>query len=262
MEFINILKTKLYISAINSVVKSQRLGSEHKRICIKSRHCDAFIFVLSGSCRYKCRGTQPFVASTGDIIYLAKGAEYTILHEDDDVFSFIFCDFEFDTDSPRLCTLCKTLERAGIQDLFYKLFKSFSADTPLSFTESISILYKIYSEMIFLSDREYLSSPSRVKVREIKNAIDSSFTDPSLSVEALARDANISEVYLRKLFGSEFGTSPSQYIIAKRIANAEALMKEKTLSAEECARQSGFSSLQYFCRIYKAKKGHSPKNSR
>ena len=262
MEFIDILKSKLYISSIFSVVKSQRTGVKDKKIVISGRHSDAFVFVISGTCRYECRGSLPFVARGGDIIYLSKGAEYTMIHELDGVFSCIFCDFEFNSSAPRLCALVPTLERTGIGELFYKLLKTFSDETPLSFAKSLSILYKIYSEMILLSDREYLSSPSRVKAREIKSVIDARFTDPSLSVEALARDAGISEVYLRKLFNSEFGTSPSQYIIAKRISNAEALMKEKTLSTEECAKQSGFSSLQYFCRIFKTKKGFSPGKSK
>ena len=262
MEFVDVLKTKIYISEIFSVVKSQRVPTENKRIYVKERHSDAFVFVLCGSCRYECLGTPAFVAKGGDIIYLAKGCEYTMIHENDEVFSYIFCDFEFSSGLPRRSCLVPTLERSYIQDIFYKLLKSFCGETPLSFANSISLLYRIYAEMISLSDRDYLSSPAKIKIREIKNIIDDTFTDPSLSIEALAKEGGISEVYLRKLFNLEFGISPSQYMIAKRIANAEALMKERALPLDECARQSGFSSLQYFCRIYKTKKGVTPGKAR
>lgn len=262
MEFTDILKTNLYISRILSVVKSQRSGAEYKKLSVKGRHSDAFIFVLSGSCRYECRGSAPFCAKSGDVIYLAKGAEYTMRHENDDLFSFIFCDFEFASDEARECACIQTLENADVRDLFPKLLKSFRKATPAANADCLSILYRIYSDIITLSERAYISSPATAKVKEVKSVIDESFTSPELSVESLAKQAGVSEVYLRRLFNSEFGISPSQYIIAKRIANAEALMKEKTISIEECAKQSGFSSLQYFCRIYKSKKGFTPGKSR
>ena len=262
MVYTDILKTNLYISRVFSVIKSQRSGLEYKKLSVKGRHSDAFIFVLSGSCRYECRGCAPFVASVGDVIYLAKGAEYTMLHENDDMFSFVFCDFEFASEETRRCACIQTLEKSDVRDLFFKLLKSFGKGTPSSHADSLSILYRIYSDLIVLSERAYISSPATTKVREVKAMIDESFTSPELSVEMLASRAGVSEVYLRRLFNSEFGISPSQYIIAKRIANAEALMREKTISIEECAKQSGFSSLQYFCRIYKSKKGITPAKGR
>lgn len=262
MDFVNIFKTKLYISSIFSVIKSERTVSAGKEFSISSRHSDAFIFVLSGSCLYSCVGSLPFTASEGDVIYLAKGADYKMLHTEEETFSYIYCDFDFDGNFPRACAVIPTLERGELQDMFSRLYKSYIRDSFSSHAESLSLLYKIYSELIFLSERDYISSPSSKKIREIKEEIDDTFTHPSLSVESLADNAGISEVYMRRLFKSEFGISPSQYIISKRIANAEALMKEKTLSIEECAKQSGFSSLQYFSRIYKAKKGVSPCKSR
>ena len=262
MEAINILKIKLYISSLLSVVKSQRISFVGKELSVKSRHSDAFVFVLSGKCLYECRGSSPFLAKEGDVIYLANEAEYKMIHKEDGVFSYIFCDFLFSSDLPRASVVVPSLERGEIRDSFFKLLKAFSRENPASHAESISYLYKIYSDIISISEREYLSSPSIATVRLAKNIIDDSFTSPNLSVETVAAEIGVSEVYLRRLFNAEFGTSPSQYIIAKRIANAEALMKEKTLSIEECAKQSGFSSLQYFSRIYKAKKGISPGKAR
>ena len=262
MDFINILKTKLYISEVFSVVKSQRTCLAGKEISVKSRHSDAFVFVLSGRCLYECRGSSAFVAKEDDVIYLARGAEYKMTHDEDGLFSYIFCDFNFSSDCMRKSTVVPSLEKGAIKDSFFKLYKAFSRESIESHAESLSILYKIYSDIISISERDYLSSPSANTARRAKTLIDDAFTSSEISVESVAAAVGVSEVYLRRLFNSEYGTSPSQYIISKRIANAEALMKEKSLSIEECAKQSGFSSLQYFSRIYKSKKGISPAKAR
>lgn len=262
MSCIDILKTKLCISDILSVVKSQRTSFVGKELFVKSRHSDAFVFVLSGKCLYECRGSSPFLAKEGDVIYLANGAEYKMIHKENGVFSYIFCDFMFLSDDGRASVAIPSLEKREICDSFFKLHKAFSRENPASHAECLSLLYKIYSDIILISERDYLSSPTANTVRRAKNIIDDSFTSTELSVESVATEVGVSEVYLRRLFNLEFGTSPSQYIISKRLANAEALMKEKTLSIEECAKQSGFSSLQYFSRIYKAKKGISPGKAR
>ncbi|MBQ7054474.1 MAG: helix-turn-helix transcriptional regulator, partial [Oscillospiraceae bacterium] len=79
-----------------------------------------------------------------------------------------------------------------------------------------------------------------------------------LSVTSLAESIDLSEVYFRKLFKAQFDVSPAQYIISVRLKKAKELMRSPFLSLEECALQSGFSSLQYFCRVFKKATGATP----
>ena len=88
--------------------------------------------------------------------------------------------------------------------------------------------------------------------------MDERFKDAAFGVASVAEEIGISEVYLRKLFRAQFGISPSKYLILVRLENAKALMKYPFLNLEECALQSGFSSLQYFCRLFKKETGISP----
>ena len=92
----------------------------------------------------------------------------------------------------------------------------------------------------------------------IKDFIDSDYKNPALCVNGLAQMAGISEVYLRKIFKMQYGISPSQYITNVRINKAKEFMKYPLLSLEECALQSGFSSLQYFSRVFKKTMGTTP----
>jgi AraC-like DNA-binding protein len=91
-----------------------------------------------------------------------------------------------------------------------------------------------------------------------KNFIDEGFSNLDLTVTMLAEKMGISEVYLRKLFKAQYGISPSKYMISVRLKNAQKLMKYPFLTLDECALQSGFSSLQYFCRLFKKTTGISP----
>ena len=83
-------------------------------------------------------------------------------------------------------------------------------------------------------------------------------TDPELNVTRLAAKSEMSEVYLRKLFHMRYGCSPKQYIALSRLQYAKELMTIPTLTLEEIALQSGFSSLSYFCRTFKEQYGESP----
>ena len=108
----------------------------------------------------------------------------------------------------------------------------------------------------------YISKCSRNKIAESKDYIDANFKDTSLSVDFLAKKAAMSNVYFRSLFKAQYHLSPSQYIISVRLKNAKSLMKYSFLTLEECALQSGFSSLQYFCRIFKKYTGMTPSEYR
>ena len=68
----------------------------------------------------------------------------------------------------------------------------------------------------------------------------------------------MSEVYFRKLFKSAIGVSPAKFMINCKTARAKELLSEDYLSLEEIAERCGFSSLSYFCRVFKSSTGMTP----
>ncbi len=81
------------------------------------------------------------------------------------------------------------------------------------------------------------------------------FADAGLSVAALAKEAHVSECYLRKLFKQEFGLTPRQFVNKVRIDHARMLLCENRFSISEIAAQCGFSSVYYFCKAFRAATG-------
>ena len=88
--------------------------------------------------------------------------------------------------------------------------------------------------------------------------IEDNYTDPSLSNAVIAQSANISEVYLRKLFSEELGTTPKQYIINIRLKKAKQLLCESTDAIADIAEQCGFTNSYHFCRTFKAAVNMTP----
>ncbi|MGE4452971.1 MAG: helix-turn-helix domain-containing protein [Sphaerochaeta sp.] len=74
----------------------------------------------------------------------------------------------------------------------------------------------------------------------------------------LAESVNVSEDYLTRIFRKELGLSPWDYLNRQRIHLATKLLREKTLSINEVASQTGFQDQAYFCRVFKKIKGCAP----
>ena len=256
----DIAKNSLYIHKIINVIKA-RIQNSHRLLHTDNRYSDAFVYIIAGSCIYKFDDGFAFTVNKGDIVYLAYHSVYT-MHLQTENYQFIFCDFEFDEASDRKSNVYSPKNASDAENLFYKLLKSHTSASKTSFTECMSILYRIYGMVLLTSNVTYIGTISENRILEAKKYIDTNFKNNSLSVAFLAAKASMSEVYFRKLFKSQYGVSPSQYIHSVRLKKAKELMSYHFFTLEECALQSGFSSLQYFCRVFKKNTGITPSKYR
>ena len=76
--------------------------------------------------------------------------------------------------------------------------------------------------------------------------------------EILAKECNISEIYLRKLFDKHLNTTPKQYILEIRLQKAKQMLSENTLKISAISKKCGFSSANNFWRFFKTKTGITP----
>ena len=255
MKKTDITQENLCIQKIISVVKGKM--DNRKPITVKGRHCDAFVYVISGSCTYRFNDKIEFNASEGDVFYLPYRSVYTMfIHTSD--YKFIFCDFQFAEADARYGVLYQNQKQKNIDNLFLKLLNRFNSSSLSTRTECMSILYGIYSILQQDAQKSYLGKNKENKASEAMRYIDESFNLPEFSISSLADKIGVSEVYIRKLFKAQYGISPSKYLISVRLDHAKKLIKYPFMTLEECAIQSGFSSLQYFCRLFKKETGISP----
>ena len=256
MKKTDIMQENLCIQKIITVIQGKN-PNHHKLLTVKSRHSDAFVYVISGSCTYRFDDKTEFTVTAGDVFYLPYQSIYTMyIHTDD--YKFIFCDFEFAEPSARRSALYSHQDLKNVDSLFFKLLNRYRASAKNTYIECMSILYSIYGLLQQNTQKSYIGKSKERNMIEARRYIDESFNLPEFSITLLAERIEMSEVYLRKLFRAQYGISPSKYLISVRIKNAKKLMKYPFLTLEECAMQSGFSSLQYFCRLFKKETGISP----
>ena len=106
--------------------------------------------------------------------------------------------------------------------------------------------------------------PSKVHLADlqaiyaIKRRLQSSLEEAP-HVAALAKEANMSEPKLRKLFRQIFGKSVFDYYQTLRLQEAARLLKEQHLTVSEVGYQLGFTNLSHFSRVFEQQIGLKPK---
>ena len=95
----------------------------------------------------------------------------------------------------------------------------------------------------------------------VRRYIDLHFKEP-LTLEQLAEEGHMNKFYLSHAFKKEYGLSPINYMISKRIEESKYLLAETDLSMSQIAQLLGFSSLSYFSQVFHRTQDITPKEYR
>lgn len=91
----------------------------------------------------------------------------------------------------------------------------------------------------------------------VRQYIDLHFKE-ALTLDQLAEEAHMNKYYLSHTFKKEYGVSPINYMISRRIEESKYLLAETDLSLSQIAQLLGFSSLSYFSQVFRRTQGASP----
>ena len=81
---------------------------------------------------------------------------------------------------------------------------------------------------------------------------------PALTVQRLALRLGISDRHLRRIFESQFGVSPLQYLQTRRLLSAKQLLTDTSLAVTQVAELSGFASVRGFNTAFATHYGLNP----
>ena len=98
-------------------------------------------------------------------------------------------------------------------------------------------------------------------MRQITEYLDCHYTE-SLSLDKIARYMHISTSYLSHLFKRETGLSPMQYVIHRRIGEAQSLLMETNLPVHLIEERLGFGSSCHLTSMFKKYVGIAPREYR
>lgn len=103
-------------------------------------------------------------------------------------------------------------------------------------------------------------------VNTLKSEIEKSFTDAGFSVEVAISKLPLNYDYVRKLFKSEVGLSPHEYLISLKMKLAKDIIlsgvtnRYSEYTVSQIAEACGFQEPLYFSRVFKKYYGVSPAN--
>lgn len=219
----------------------------------KPRSFNALSYRISGGASFTHNGICKTVKA-GEIAYVPAGFDYTINAENEHLFvihfnlkNYIGTDMEIT--SPENSKYFETK--------FQNMYSSWSKKQFGYQYECKCELYKILLKL-FRQKYEQRINHKYDQMNEIAEYIHEHFTEKDLTVDFLAKTANMSDTYFRKLFVLSFAETPLRYINSLRVSYALELLRSGYYSVEEVAEKSGFDNQKYLSTVIKKHTGHSP----
>ncbi|MBQ2705159.1 MAG: helix-turn-helix transcriptional regulator [Clostridia bacterium] len=214
---------------------------------MKDRRYFGISFCQSGRITYTMNG-ENYLSTPNCAVLLPKGATYSIYGNETGVFPVINFDaigFELD----HITVLTAENFVGSIKD----------CETIKSLFLNNNSRLEIYSVFYNLLNKTFATQLKKNKrITHIVRYIEENISNPNLTNTSLANYLGISEVYLRRLFRANCGTTPKQFILDARVRKAKQMLTESRCSVTDIAEQCGFGSVYHFCRAFKKDSGLTP----
>ena len=129
-------------------------------------------------------------------------------------------------------------------------------------------MLEMYLRQIFIKLHRYFHTVAKVENSQIAEDIDKAMIyfaehyNEDICIEDYAKDHHMSTSWFIRNFKQYTGSTPMQYILSKRIYNAEALLQSEQYNITEISNIIGYENPLYFSRIFKKIKGLSPSEYR
>ncbi|UTW13552.1 helix-turn-helix transcriptional regulator [Marinobacterium rhizophilum] len=114
---------------------------------------------------------------------------------------------------------------------------------------------------LYLSDSVPVPARTRLDVAQLNRYIDSQLAQAP-SNAALASSMNLSESHFHYLFQRQFGTTPQQYLMHRRLQHARYLLLNSRMPLATLALEVGFADASSFSRAYKKRFNETPGQAR
>ena len=134
--------------------------------------------------------------------------------------------------------------------------------------ENFGEMTEMYLRQLFIMLHRYFLTTLKTENARIVEEMDRATAyfnehySEDISIDEYAEKSHVSISWFIRNFKHCTGITPMQYILSKRIYNAEILLQDPTYNITESARIVGYDNPLYFSRIFKKAKGLSPSEYR
>lgn len=224
-----------------------------------------FEFILSGQGTVEYNSTI-FHPAAGDIYILHQGSEHVYYSDREDPWVKIW----FNARGRLINQLIDAYELGSVNyirglDLgilfneLYELLKSKKYSNEEKLSRAALIIHEMIQQIYFwVNQSQFVNNGEAFK---IKHFLDLHVED-DISLQDLAGYVFRSPVQVIRMFKKQFGRTPYDYLLEKRIQTAKLLLKNTNLLVKEIAYKLNFTDEHYFSNRFKEKTGMSPNKFR
>ena len=223
----------------------------------KGRKDYQLIYVAAGKAHFEIDGQDVIACPGSMVIYRPRQMQRYVYYGDEhtEVFWVHFTGGE----------VKQTLRRYGINDdvnMFYGgdhaeyriLFRQMIQELQLCRDDYEEMLEYIFRQMLISAHRQQEQDDSKtfsVMAEEMDRAAAylGEHYNEEIVVESYANEHNMSVSWFIRNFRQRIGTTPTQYIMSKRIANAQMLLESSDYNMTEIAKIVGYDNPLYFSRV-------------
>lgn len=153
-------------------------------------------------------------------------------------------------------------------DLVYQqLFRAMIYELQMC-KDSYQEMLEMYLRQIFIRLQRLFKTALKIDNAHVVEVIDKATTffnehynDP-ISIDEYVRETHVSTSWFIRNFKACTGFTPMQYILSKRIYNAEVLLRDTDYNIAEISRIVGYDNPLYFSRVFRKTKKMSPSEYR
>ena len=129
-------------------------------------------------------------------------------------------------------------------------------------TEIITEWIMKLSSQLLDEMRDRRADEEKEVIQQAKRFIDDNLASVDLGLQQVSEAIGLSSTYCSQLFKKEVGMGITTYITHHRLARAQVLLTETTLTAAEISKQIGFMSAGYFGQVFRKATGVTPQEYR
>ena len=212
-------------------------------------------YILKGKAQFLYKGKN-YYANEGDLIYIAKSTKYYSVWTGEPEIEFYSIDLSF-VKPYSFFEYRFQIVKSYPRMLFDRMYETYTTDIYLSIASLYCLLSDIYGRMT----AETAAFSEKTRIQPVIDYIENNYNTP-ISIDTLAELCHSCNSGLFKLFKTATGVTPIAYKHNVMIQNALDLLAHSDLTIEEISERVGFSSSNYFRKIFFNITGKTPKEVR
>lgn len=126
---------------------------------------------------------------------------------------------------------------------------------------ALSILFLSYNLIKHQYSKRNIFSNAGLLASQIKRYLDEHYSE-ALTLSSISRELNLSEYYLAHIFKNEMGLPPMQYVMKRRMGEAQTLLMDTDMPIAEISEQIGYKDPWNFSTAFRKCVGLSPSQYR